>query len=422
MNLFLTIPQGQCVRDFLTLGVVEYLQELLPDWEIVILSPAYNIPAFLDLIPENRVHVRRMEIPTVIRGARIRRMRMRQRNRRVIEWLVRLENRRFTPPDYLMATFQEFKPDLLVCTHPMTQFEYEPVVIARRLGIPTMGVVKSWDNVARGFNSRPDRISVWGPVNYQEALDLQGYTADEVAINGSPSFDPYYDDAWLLPRDEFIRSLGLDPGRPVITYATVGVYDQKYLGRDETYLVDDMLRMFTDTPELRGAQLIIRLHPLSRLENFWSYRVHPDIVFSFASYMPAIGWYPTRDDLVHQTNLLKHSDVIVTPGSSWAIEGAILDTPTVVPVYSDIQPDHAKAQFDAYHLTRHFKPLAENDWVPICRSYQQLQDEIVDQLTQRDKYAAGREAIVDNYVYYRDANSARRVANWVAQTAKTLEG
>jgi CDP-glycerol glycerophosphotransferase (TagB/SpsB family) len=222
-----------------------------------------------------------------------------------------------------------------------------------------------------------------------------------------------------LPRHEAFASLDLAPSRPVITLATAGALDKGFHGRDETHLVEDILRMMGESEVLKGAQLVIRLHPTSRLEFFWRYWNHPSIKFSFASYMPGLMWCPSWEDLVQQTTLLRHSDVIVTPASSWVLEAAIFDTPTVVPVYSDLQPDHAAALFNSWTLARHYKPLVENKWVPITRSYDETRSAIEEAFMKPSKYTGGRQAIVDNYVYYRDSDSCQRVATWIANIANT---
>lgn len=420
MHIFLTIPQGQCIRDFLFLGIVQHILDLLPNSAIVLLTPAHKVPRFAALCPHDRIHIRRMETPIRLPYPRITRYRKKAPDRLLQRSLLKLEVARFTPPAYILDSFREFSPPLLVSTHPMPSHDYLPVMTARKLGVPTIGIVKSWDNVGKGFSSYTDQISVWNPVNHDEAISLQGYTPDEITINGAPSFDPYFDESWFLERHEFIESLKLDPSRPLITYATSGVYNLSYYGRDETFLADDLLRIFASVPELQDAQLVIRLHPVSRLEDFWSYRDRPDIRFSFASYMPTIGWYTDHNDIKHQTNLLKHSDVIVTPASSWVLEAAIFDTPTVVPVYSDIQPDHAKAQFDEFTLVRHFQPLINNNWIPICRSYDQLRNEMIEAITKPEKHAQARKEMVDNYIYHRDGKSARRVAEWIARIAQSV--
>jgi hypothetical protein len=324
-------------------------------------------------------------------------------------------------PAYLVPTFHELPPTVVVSTHPMTTYDYEVLMWARRQKVQTVGVVKSWDNVGKGLSTQPHLLSVWNPVNKEEAVRLLRYRPEEVEISGAPAFDMYYDAAYYIPRQEFFTSLGLDASRPIITLATGGVLNKGYYGRDETHLVEDMLRMIGESTILQKAQLVIRLHPKSRLDFFWKYWNRQNIKISFASYMPGIEWCPSRDDLIEQVNLLRHSDVIVTSGSSWTLEAAIFDTPTVVPVYSDLQPNHAAAQFDGWTLARHFKPLVVNQWVPITHSYVETRTAIEEALTQRGKFAHGRKALTDNYIYYRDSDSCRRVAEWIANIAKAAQ-
>jgi hypothetical protein len=289
------------------------------------------------------------------------------------------------------------------------------------MGIQTAAVVKSWDNVQKGLSSHCHLLSLWNPVNRDEAMRLLRYREDELTINGSPSFDPYYDEAYYLSRNEFFASLGLDGSRPVVTLATGGPMDKEFYGRDETHLVDDLLRMIQETPVLKGAQLVIRLHPTSHLECFWKYWNQPGVKISFASVMPGIMWCPNRQDLIEQTNLLRHSDAIVTPASSWVLEAAIFDTPTIVPIYSDLQPEHAAAQFVRWTLARHYKPLIENQWIAVTRSYTETCQAIEEAFTKPSQYSEARKAIVDQYVYHRDNRSHQRVAEWIAGIAESAK-
>jgi hypothetical protein len=169
-------------------------------------------------------------------------------------------------------------------------------------------------------------------------------SSPRLALTRAVRFDAYYHQAYEVAREEVMASMGLDPTRPLITVATGGTYDRGFYGRDETHLVEDVLRMIHESEVLRGAQPVIRLRPVSHLEFFWKYWNRPEIKISFASTMPTIEWCPNRQDLIEQINLLRHSDVINTPRSSWVLEAAIFDRPTVVPVYSDRQPEHAAAR------------------------------------------------------------------------------
>ncbi len=419
-NLYLTIPVGQSVRDMLILGTVDRLLDLLPDFRVVILSPSYNVPEFLDLCPKhNRAVVRRMELPVGGPNWRLLHWRRRLRNRIGRRLMLEWEGRRFRLPHYLTDTFKDFPPSLVVSTHPLTAYDYEVVTEARRRGVQTLGAVKSWDNVQKGLSSHCHLLSVWNPVNKEEAIRRLGYRPDEVEINGSPAFDAYFHPAYEMAREEAMASLGLDPARRVITVATCGSLDKGYYGRDETHLIDDVLRMIQESEALRGAQLVVRLHPTSHLECFWKYWNRPGIKISFASVMPGIMWCPIQKDLLEQTNLLRYSDVIITPGSSWVLEAAIFDRPTVIPVYSDLQPEHAAALFDRWTLAKHYRPLVENKYVQITRSFQETKTAIEDALSNPNQYAAGRKALVDQYVYYRDNRSSQRLAEWIANVAKT---
>jgi hypothetical protein len=123
---------------------------------------------------------------------------------------------------------------------------------------------------------------------------------------------------------------------------------------------------------------------------------------------------------MEQVNLLRHSHVILTPGSSWVLVAAIFDTPTIVPSYSDLQPDHAAAQIERWTLARHYKPLIQNKWVSVASSYRAMKASVEEAFMNPKEYAKGRRAIVEQYVYYPDSRSHHRVAEWIANVASTI--
>jgi len=286
---------------------------------------------------------------------------------------------------------------------------------AVRYGIPTLGIVNSWDNLRKRITQWADHLSVWNRINYEEALQMNGYRPEQVTINGPVSFDPFYQERWWDAREKTGMQLGMDPQKRWIVYATSGVYNMEYYGRDETWLVHEIEGWMERNPALKNTQLLIRLHPLSRRIDFEPLKArYPDIRFSYGGYLPGIGWYTDKEDYRLQINILKHADVIITPGSSWTIEAAIMDTPVVVPVYSTLQPEHAAAQFDRYTLARHFKPILQNQWVPITRTAEETEREVAHALEDPDSGKGLRKELVDNYVQYQDGKASERVARWMA--------
>lgn len=415
-NLIVTLPIGQSVRDFVILGIGKLLLDKDPDLTICYLTPSYNTEMFQNLIKdEPRMKAFRLDPPTSFgKNARYVKVRKRLKKRSVNKWLIQKEVKKYNHPAYLQKIFDELEPIAVVLTHPMATHDYSTFMAAKKNKVKVFSVVKSWDNLRKGITSPGDLISVWNDINKEEAINLNGYLEPEVEINGAVSFDPFYDDKWIGEKDEFIKSLGFDPAKPLLTFATAGVYNLEYYGRDETHLAYDIIDMLENNPKLKDVQLLIRLHPVSRLEFFLDVeKRYPQLKFSYGNYMSGTGWFTSEEDYYHQINVLKYSDVIVTPCSSWVIESAIFDTPCVSPVYSTQQPEIAAAQFDRFTLVRHFKPIVENNWVPISRSKEELETEIVDALYDVNKWAKGREDLVKNYVNFKDGKSRYRIASWI---------
>jgi CDP-glycerol glycerophosphotransferase (TagB/SpsB family) len=415
MTVYFSLPVGQSIRDFLDLGVIDCYIKQRPSDTIILLSPAYNVNEFIQKVNAENIVIERMEslsrrpelpfLLKVIRGISPKRFKK--------KWLSKLESYWYNPPEYLKKLWERSPADLIVCTHPMTSHEFDVFMFAKLHDITTLGVIKSWDNLRKGLTCLTDKISVWNGINCYEAITYNGYKEDEVTINGAVSFDPYFKSKGNTDKEIFIRGMGLDPQFPLITYATCGNYNISYYERDETYLLNDLIKMRESSTRLNNIQIIVRLHPVSRIEHFEKYTHIPFIKFSKGQYMPTIGWYTPPDNFQEQVRLLKYSDAVLTPASSWVLETAIFDTPCIVPVYSDLQPAHAKAQFDDFTLMNHFKPIVENNWAVISRSYNETMQCLIDVLDNPCLNSDQRKSLVENYIVFKDGNSAERVANWI---------
>jgi len=418
--IFFTFPIGQSIRDHLHLGTLRILRDLLPGVEIIGLSPSHFDERFrrwcseVGVIPQKKLNPVSAGI-----NARLVRLRKRMRSATLRRWMVRWEARRYVLPTYLKELFETHRPRLVVLTHPMTTHDYEVYMGAQQYGVPTLGIVNSWDNLRKGLIQWADCISVWNRINYEEALRMNAYAAHQVRINGPVSFDPFFDPEWEDTREETARKLGLDPSRKWITYATSGVFHMGYYGRDETWLVHEIMQWRSEQSALRDAQLLVRLHPMSKLEYFIPLkRRYPDVVFSYGGYLPGTGWLIDREDYRTQVNILRHSDVVITPGSSWAIEAAVMDTPVVVPVYSPNQPEHAQEQFDNFTLAAHFRPIVQAGWVPVTRSSEATLEALLQAVEAPEETRSGRAALAEAYVPFRDGKSAERVARWICEHYK----
>lgn len=415
-NVFITIPVGQSIRDYLILdGIKDILDKSEGKINLIVLSPSYNVPSFISLCKAKGVSVRRCETSNHFRpNNRFRAWRKKHYLPEFVKKLIlRLEVLRYKSPAYLDDIFKELRPSALISTHPMTSHDYHIFLTAKKNNCPVFGIVKSWDNLIKGLAVHADKLSVWSERNKREAIKYNGYSPADVAVNGAIAFDSYFQKDWLLTRQGFANRMRLDPSRKIVTVATAGSYGHGFYGIDETHHTLDVINILKNSTLYKDAQILVRLHPVSKLEHFQHLKeLYPNITFSHGSYMPNIGWYISKEDMIEQINILAHSDIIVTPGSSWVIEAAIFDTPTVVTFYSTLQPEHAKLQYGSY-LSRHHAPIAKNKWVPICYSFKETQKELLDSLSNPSYYSSERKALVENYVEFTDGMSSDRIANWI---------
>src|SRR5262249_25430032 len=94
----------------------------------------------------------------------------------------------------LQSVLEADRPALLVTGTPGT--EYMDALLlrcARRLGIPSLCVVLSWDNLtSKGYMAaRPDRLVVWNERMRGEAIELHDYASEDVEVAGVAHFDIY---------------------------------------------------------------------------------------------------------------------------------------------------------------------------------------------------------------------------------------
>ena len=415
-NVYIAISQGMLYRDIVRLGVLQELLDRAPDVRVILLTQAYAVPEVLEEVRHERVVVERHDIFTArTRWSSYAAMfRRRATSRRAIDLLARLEAHLFQTPADLEDLFSRHPPALVVTTHPLVLNEWDLITVARKRRVPTASIVKSWDNILRRPESRGDSMAVWSRANLREAIEVEKYRDDEARMVGATCFDRHFTPGVVRPRDEYWRSKGLDPTRPVVVFGTAGSFSPDW---DETFMMDLLLQMTEEDEDLRDVQFVCRLHFMSHLEHFWPYRDHPRVVLSFGSYLKTLGWCPSVDEVDDFVNMLCHADIVITPASTLVLEGPIFDTPTIATLFSTVRPDlHAKAT-DKGWLQMHFKPIVENDWLPMARSPEELRDMMKAALRDPGWFADERKALVDEYVTLTDGRSHERVAAYIDDLA-----
>lgn len=417
MHIALSITEGRTVRDLFHNGLLRDLTDA--GATVAVFTEAVHVKPFIEewSLPGVSFH---MLYPCHATIGRARAWRMRYQIARLkCRPLLKLyrawENRKcYSPrPEYL-EQFRSHRPDVFLSTHSQLPAEAEVLNAARICGIPTVGMIRSWDNVLKGIRCNPDRMVVWNEINQQELMAREGYSKDDTVITGAPQFDCHFQDDAVWDRARFCRQFDLDPSRPYILFATNGYYEP---GFDETCWMESLLELIDNGTIHKRPQVICRLHPWSRLEHFQQFGKHPDVRLSFVEkYLPALTWCMNRDDMVVMANMLRHADVVITPGSTITLEAAIFDRPSLVPVYHPYQPDRA-VNFFKRTLGQHYARLVQQDLVPIIRDAADYPAVINRYLEDPSWYRDARLKLVRDYAYFTDGRSTERLVKLVLDTA-----
>ena len=191
----------------------------------------------------------------------------------------------------MRALFEKYAPALVVSGDPLRPGDANLIATARRRGVPTLGSVRSWDNILKHLRTRPDALTVWNALNAREAVEIDRFRPAQVTQVGAPQLDAYFSaPATGATREE----LGLDPRKKILLLATSSfTYDS-----DQTYLVDMLLDAIRGGEIRHPLQIVLRLHPDDRVGRYLKYRHAPEVVLDVPErYFATLGWTMTQADL-----------------------------------------------------------------------------------------------------------------------------
>jgi len=255
------------------------------------------------------------------------------------------------------AFVREERPDLMLVT-PLVTFEsYQTdyVKVAHRLGVPTVFIPFSWDNLTnKGLvRVQPDRVFVWNDLQRREAIELHGCRPDDVVITGAERFDSFFAMQPSTTREAFCAEVGLDPRRPMILY----LGSSQLTGPNEMELVRrwaESIRAAKDE-RLREATLLIRPHPAQR-------RSYASVDYSdLGGVAFTLNASPRGDQELFDS--LFHAHAAVGLNTSAMLEAAIVGRP----VHTLVIPGFDEGQIGTMHF--HYLVEAYGGLATIARDF-----------------------------------------------------
>lgn len=216
-------------------------------------------------------------------------------------------------------------------------YEGSFAIEAQRRGIPAFAIIANYDNLVnmgyRGFT--PKCLAVWSRQMADEAMHLHGFRARQIEITGPIQYDRFVQPL-SMNREEFLRSIGLDPNKKTIFFAG-GVNINHYFDMYQS-LVERKDKIWHE-----AINLIVRPYPHAKLLSAPAWKVLEKLFIESGAYLSNPGSidgssdrgaelrmdFSFENEVDELTYLLRYSDVMVNYFSTIALEAAINDLPTI---------------------------------------------------------------------------------------------
>lgn len=250
------------------------------------------------------------------------------------------------------------RPDVVFLTHQRAVQAAYVFAAARDLGIKTITVIYSWDNLSKArLHLRADRYLVWSEHMKEEmALFYPEIDTKKVIVTGTPQFEFYRDKDRLVSREDFAQSNGLNPDKKWLCYSGDDVLTSP---NDPVYL--EHLAIELSKPIYNNAyQILFRRCPVDHSDRFKKViRKYPTIIKEVEPlWLTAEVWtsiFPQEADSSLLANTVFHSEAVFNIGSTMAFDFLQYDKPCVYINY-DI-PTNLKWSVHTTYQYQHFRSM-----------------------------------------------------------------
>jgi len=357
---------------------------------------------------------------------------------RGLVWLLRRSKRarqalvvyqqRFTPEIYT-DLFETYEPDLVIGSTPGWRQDRYLLREASERNVRTASIVLGWDNPSSySLPGAPvDRITCWSDIQKEELILGSDWDPERVNIGGIPIYDGYFENRWLMPREEYFKLHGLDPDRKLLSYAC------SFISFSPNYQnIEALADLVSSDALVTPSQLLIRLHPNHFWDN-WLFQDERERIYRLAQRYPHVhvvdpvpiggelGYY-SGEDMPEKTSMMAHADVFLTVYSTMVVEAAIHDRP-IVSVCIDAPRGWGYVR--RFYLRKYSLPLSKiGDWPThdrfrksaagkVVYNKPQLGEAINDYLTHPEADAENRRAFIKSEVVFTDGSAGRKTGEYL---------
>jgi hypothetical protein len=312
--------------------------------------------------------------------------------------------RRYVPHELYRRMRDECGALVLSNVQPHTAVPF--LIGARRLGLPVVAHVASWDHTVGKGVITPfcDTYVVQNEAMRDDLSRYHSIGPERVGVSGWPQTDLY---ARRRGRDEYerlLRSLGLDPVRPLVAAMGNTKPNTPYEHRFVERLVAWWNGAGADRPSL-----LFRPHPRDRewRERFRAALETEGVAVQEASFT----------DFEELATLLQYCDCVVANAGTILLDALVNDRPSVCVLYDEGAPSG-----ESYALKNlvgeHYRELAASSAFYRASSFEEVVEGIERALDDPAELAAERRQVAHRVVGDVDGHAADRVVDAIVRTVE----
>jgi CDP-glycerol glycerophosphotransferase (TagB/SpsB family) len=274
---------------------------------------------------------------------------------------------------------------------------------ARRLQLPAVGYVASWDHtVGKGVLSPYlERYVVQNDAMEDDLARYHGIGRDRVVVTGWPQTDVFHR---RRPREEYVSLLdayGLDPDRPLVLVAGNTPTNAPY----EARFVERLVGWWQEQAAGR-VSLLFRPHPRDARweERFAAARGREGVHVQPASFT----------DMDVLATLLQHAGCVVANAGTILLDALVNDRPSVCVVYDEGAPP-GEAWAEKNVLGEHYRELMASGAFLLAAGFDEVAAGIERSLADPGELAEARRRVVLDVAGDVDGHAADRVVDAILE-------
>jgi hypothetical protein len=303
-------------------------------------------------------------------------------------------------PEPLLGRLRRDRPAVVLAN--MQMHSVVPFIVgARRLGLPAVGNIASWDHtVGKGIVAPGlQRYLVQNGVMRDDLVRYHDIPSERIVVTGWPQTDVFHTQRPRSEYEDLLGRLDLDPALPLVMVMGNTPTNAPY----EAAFVTRLVAWWSDHASGRFS-LIFRPHPRDRE---WRSR--------FAAALSTSGvavQEPSFTDLGTLAVLLQHGNVVVSNAGTILLDALANDRPAVCTLYDEGAPPGES--FALKNVSgEHYRTLFESDAFYRAHTFDEVVDGIERALQHPQELAPERARVTHAVLGEVDGHAADRVAEAV---------